>query len=47
LKVNMRAGNGIDVHALVIGRSLAPGGVAIPFSHGIAALATVPLVKDR
>jgi 2C-methyl-D-erythritol 2,4-cyclodiphosphate synthase len=45
--VNIRAGNGIDVHALVIGRSLALDGVAIPFSDGIAALATVPPIKDR
>jgi 2C-methyl-D-erythritol 2,4-cyclodiphosphate synthase len=45
--VNIRAGIGIDVHALVFGRSLALGGVAIPFSDGIAALATVPLIKDQ
>ncbi len=47
MRVNIRVGNGINVHALVIGRSLALGGVAIPFSEGIAALATVPLIKDR
>lgn len=47
MRVNIRVGNGIDVHALVIGRSLVPGGVAIPFNEGIASLATVPLIKDR
>lgn len=37
MTVTVRVGNGIDVHVLVIGRSLALCGVAIPFSDGIAA----------
>jgi hypothetical protein len=47
VNIRIRAANGIDVHALVIRRSLPRCGVAIPFSDGIAALATVPLIKDR
>ncbi|MEO8303361.1 MAG: 2-C-methyl-D-erythritol 2,4-cyclodiphosphate synthase [Betaproteobacteria bacterium] len=31
----MRIGNGFDVHALVIGRRLILGGVAIPFDRGL------------
>ena len=33
--MNIRIGNGIDVHALVIGRSLVLGGVTIPFERGL------------
>ena len=33
--MNIRVGNGIDVHALVIGRSLVLGGVTIPFERGL------------
>ena len=33
---NMRIGNGFDVHALVAGRPLVLGGVAIPHERGLA-----------
>ena len=33
--MNIRIGNGIDVHALVTGRSLVLGGVTIPFERGL------------
>jgi 2-C-methyl-D-erythritol 2,4-cyclodiphosphate synthase len=33
--MNIRIGNGIDVHALVTGRSLVLGGVTIPFKRGL------------
>ena len=33
--VNIRVGNGIDVHALVFGRRLVLGGVTIPFERGL------------
>ena len=33
--MNVRIGNGIDVHALVSGRSLVLGGVTIPFERGL------------
>ena len=33
--MNVRIGNGIDVHALVTGRSLVLGGVTIPFERGL------------
>jgi 2-C-methyl-D-erythritol 2,4-cyclodiphosphate synthase len=33
--MNIRIGNGIDVHALVTGRSLVLGGVTIPFDRGL------------
>jgi 2-C-methyl-D-erythritol 2,4-cyclodiphosphate synthase len=33
---NIRIGNGFDVHALVAGRSLVLGGVAIPHARGLA-----------
>ena len=32
---NIRIGNGFDVHALVAGRRLVLGGVAIPFERGL------------
>ena len=34
--MDMRIGNGFDVHALVAGRSLVLGGVAIPHERGLA-----------
>lgn len=34
--VNMRVGQGFDVHALVEGRALVIGGVTIPFERGLA-----------
>jgi 2-C-methyl-D-erythritol 2,4-cyclodiphosphate synthase len=34
--MNVRIGNGFDVHALVPGRRLVLGGVAIPFERGLA-----------
>jgi hypothetical protein len=46
VNIRIRAANGIDVHALVIRRSQALRR-RDPFSDGIAALATVPLIKDR
>ena len=33
--MNVRVGNGIDVHALVAGRRLVLGGVTIPFERGL------------
>jgi 2-C-methyl-D-erythritol 2,4-cyclodiphosphate synthase len=33
--MNIRIGNGFDVHALVAGRKLILGGVAIPFDRGL------------
>jgi 2-C-methyl-D-erythritol 2,4-cyclodiphosphate synthase len=33
--VNVRIGNGFDVHALVAGRALILGGVTIPFDRGL------------
>jgi 2-C-methyl-D-erythritol 2,4-cyclodiphosphate synthase len=33
--MNIRIGNGVDVHALVAGRSLVLGGVTIPFARGL------------
>jgi 2-C-methyl-D-erythritol 2,4-cyclodiphosphate synthase len=33
--VNIRIGNGFDVHALVAGRKLILGGVAIPYDRGL------------
>ena len=33
--MNIRIGNGIDVHALVTGRNLVLGGVTIPFERGL------------
>jgi 2-C-methyl-D-erythritol 2,4-cyclodiphosphate synthase len=33
---DMRIGNGVDVHALVAGRPLVLGGVAIPHARGLA-----------
>lgn len=33
--MNIRIGNGFDVHALVAGRKLVLGGVAIPFDRGL------------
>jgi 2-C-methyl-D-erythritol 2,4-cyclodiphosphate synthase len=33
--MNIRIGNGVDVHALVSGRSLVLGGVVIPFERGL------------
>ena len=33
---NIRIGNGFDVHALVAGRPLVLGGVAIPHERGLA-----------
>ena len=33
--MNIRIGNGFDVHALVAGRRLILGGVAIPFDRGL------------
>ena len=33
--MNIRIGNGVDVHALVSGRSLVLGGVTIPFERGL------------
>jgi len=33
--MNVRIGNGVDVHALVSGRSLVLGGVTIPFERGL------------
>ena len=33
--MNVRIGNGFDVHALVAGRRLVLGGVTIPFEHGL------------
>ena len=33
---NIRIGNGVDVHALVAGRPLVLGGVAIPHARGLA-----------
>jgi 2-C-methyl-D-erythritol 2,4-cyclodiphosphate synthase len=33
--MDIRIGNGIDVHALVTGRSLILGGVTIPFERGL------------
>lgn len=33
--MNIRIGNGVDVHALVTGRSLVLGGVTIPFERGL------------
>jgi 2-C-methyl-D-erythritol 2,4-cyclodiphosphate synthase len=33
--MNIRIGSGIDVHALVAGRSLVLGGVTIPFERGL------------
>src|SRR5216110_830985 len=34
--MNIRVGNGFDVHALVDGRALVIGGVAIPHERGLA-----------
>ena len=34
--MNVRIGNGFDVHALVAGRPLVLGGVTIPFERGLA-----------
>ena len=34
--MNVRIGNGFDVHALVAGRQLVLGGVTIPFERGLA-----------
>lgn len=34
--MNLRVGQGFDVHALVEGRPLIIGGVTIPYSHGLA-----------
>jgi 2-C-methyl-D-erythritol 2,4-cyclodiphosphate synthase len=34
--MNIRIGNGFDVHALVEGRPLVIGGVTIPFARGLA-----------
>jgi 2-C-methyl-D-erythritol 2,4-cyclodiphosphate synthase len=34
--VNLRIGNGFDVHALVEGRPLILGGVTIPYARGLA-----------
>jgi 2-C-methyl-D-erythritol 2,4-cyclodiphosphate synthase len=34
--MNMRIGQGFDVHALAAGRKLVIGGVAIPFERGLA-----------
>ena len=33
--MNIRIGNGLDVHALVTGRNLVLGGVTIPFERGL------------
>jgi len=33
--MNIRIGNGLDVHALVAGRKLVLGGVTIPFERGL------------
>jgi 2-C-methyl-D-erythritol 2,4-cyclodiphosphate synthase len=33
--MNIRIGNGLDVHALVTGRNLILGGVTIPFERGL------------
>ena len=33
--MNIRSGNGLDVHALVTGRNLVLGGVTIPFERGL------------
>ena len=33
--MNIRIGNGLDVHALVSGRNLVLGGVTIPFERGL------------
>jgi 2-C-methyl-D-erythritol 2,4-cyclodiphosphate synthase len=33
--MNIRVGNGLDVHALVSGRNLVLGGVTIPFERGL------------
>ena len=33
--MNIRIGNGLDVHALVTGRDLVLGGVTIPFERGL------------
>jgi len=33
--MNIRIGNGVDVHALVTGRNLVLGGVTIPFERGL------------
>ncbi len=33
--MNIRVGNGLDVHALVAGRRLVLGGVTIPFERGL------------
>jgi 2-C-methyl-D-erythritol 2,4-cyclodiphosphate synthase len=33
--MNVRIGNGIDVHAFAVGRKLVIGGVAIPFERGL------------
>jgi 2-C-methyl-D-erythritol 2,4-cyclodiphosphate synthase len=33
--MNIRIGNGLDVHALVSGRNLVLGGVTIPFQRGL------------
>ena len=33
--MNIRVGNGFDVHALVIGRPLIIGGVTVPFERGL------------
>lgn len=33
--MNIRVGNGLDVHALVTGRNLVLGGVTIPFERGL------------
>ena len=33
--MNVRIGNGLDVHALVTGRNLVLGGVTIPFERGL------------
>ncbi len=34
--MNLRIGNGFDVHALVEGRTLVLGGVAVPFVRGLS-----------
>src|SRR5262249_8396277 len=35
-RMNVRVGNGFDVHALVAGRRLVLGGVTIPYERGLA-----------
>ena len=45
MTVTVRVGNGIDVHVLVIGRSLALCGVAIPSATALRL--TVPPIRDR